>query len=183
HVSATQTFPISGELPATDGACGVRHGPFTVGPGVRALSGFAAATVNTNDEILKLFFGDSTTPLIAADTLFSPEQFRYAPAGGVPPGDYFVQNCDFPDGAAWTSPRTYTGTVTIDDSRAPPAPRARWEPFPAPPPPPPAGGWAARKALPAAPAAVRDRPVPVERPEHRHAQDVVLALGPGLRHR
>jgi len=134
HANAIQTFPISGELPATDGACGVRHGPFTVGPGVRALSGFAAATVNTNDEILKLFFGDSTTPLIAADTLFSPEQFRYAPAGGVPPGDYFVQNCDFPDGAAWTSPRTYTGTVTIDDSPAPPAYWARWKAFPSTPP-------------------------------------------------
>jgi extracellular elastinolytic metalloproteinase len=134
HANAIQTFPISGELPATDGACGVRHGPFTVGPGVRALSGFAAATVNTNDEILKLFFGNSTTPLIAADTLFSPEQFRYAPPGGVPPGDYFVQNCDFPDGAPWTDPRTYTGTVTIDDSPAPPAYWARWRAFPATPP-------------------------------------------------
>ena len=134
HANAIQTFTFSGELAATDGACGVRHGPYTVGPGVRALSGFAAATINTNDEILKLFFGDSTTPLIAADTLFSPEQFRYAPAGGVPPGDYFVQNCDFPDGAPWDAPRTYTGTVTIDDSPAPPAYWARWKAFPATPP-------------------------------------------------
>ena len=134
HANAIQTFTFSGELAATDGACGVRHGPYTVGPGVRALSGFAAATINTNDEILKLFFGDSTTPLIAADTLFSPEQFRYAPAGGVPPGDYFVQNCDFPDGAPWAAPRTYTGTVTIDDSPAPPAYWARWKAFPATPP-------------------------------------------------
>jgi extracellular elastinolytic metalloproteinase len=131
---AVQTFSFSGEMPATDGACGPRHGPYTVGPGVRALSGFAAATVPLNDEILKLFFGASTTPLIAADTLFSPEQFRYAPAGGVPPGDYFVQNCDFPDGAAWSDPRTYTGTVTIDDTPAPPAYWARWEAFPATPP-------------------------------------------------
>ena len=134
HANAIQTFTFSGELAATDGACGVRHGPYTVGPGVRALSGFAAATINTNDDILKLFFGDSTTPLIAADTLFSPEQFRYAPAGGVPPGDYFVQNCDFPDGAPWAAPRTYTGTVTIDDSPAPPAYWARWKAFPATPP-------------------------------------------------
>ena len=108
HANAIQTFPFNGELAATDGACGVRHGPYTVGPGVRALSGFAAATINTNDVVFKLFFGASTTPLITADTLFSPEQFRYAPAGGVPPGDYFVQVCDFADGAAWASPRTYT---------------------------------------------------------------------------
>jgi extracellular elastinolytic metalloproteinase len=131
---AVQTIPFSGEMPATDGACGPRHGPYTVGAGVRALSGFAAAAVPLNDEILKLFFGASTTPLIAADTLFSPEQFRYAPAGGVPPGDYFVQVCDFPDGAAWTEPRTYTGTVTIDDTPAPPAYWARWKAFPATPP-------------------------------------------------
>jgi extracellular elastinolytic metalloproteinase len=131
---AIQTFSFNGELAATDGACGVRHGPYTVGPGVRALSGFAAATIPTNDEILKLFFGASTTPLIAADTLFSPEQFRYAPAGGVPPGDYFVQDCDFPDGAPWDAPRTYTGTVTIDDSPAPPDYWARWKAFPATPP-------------------------------------------------
>ncbi|HEY7017437.1 MAG TPA: M36 family metallopeptidase [Gaiellaceae bacterium] len=131
---AIQVIPFSGEMPATDGACGPRHGPYTVGPGVRALSGFAAAAVSTNDEILKLFFGASTTPLIAADTLFSPEQFRYSPAGGVPPGDYFVQVCDFPDGAVWATPRTYTGTVTIDDSPAPPDYWARWKAFPANPP-------------------------------------------------
>ena len=52
----------------------------------------------------------------------------------MPPGDYFVQVCDFPDGAAWASPRTYDGTVTIDDSPAPPAYWARWKAFPATPP-------------------------------------------------
>ena len=73
-------------------------------------TGFAAATIHDQRRRLKLFFGASTTPLITADTLFSPEQFHYAPAGGVPPGDYFVQVCDFADGAAWAAPRTYTGT-------------------------------------------------------------------------
>src|SRR4029077_2755075 len=134
HANAIQTFPFNGTLAATDGACGVRHGPYTVGAGVRALSGFAAAAINTNDVVFNLYFGASTTPLISADTLFSPEQFRYAPAGGVPPGDYFVQVCDFPDGAAWAAPRDYSGTVTIDDSPAPPAYWARWKAFPATPP-------------------------------------------------
>jgi hypothetical protein len=131
---AVTTTPFSGELAATDGACGPRHGPYTVGAGVRALSGFAAATDPFNDVVFKLFLGASTDPLITADTLFSPEQFRYAPAGGVPPGDYFVQVCDFADGAPWAEPRTYTGTVTIDDSPAPPAYWARWKVFPANPP-------------------------------------------------
>jgi extracellular elastinolytic metalloproteinase len=72
--------------------------------------------------------------LIEADTLFSPESFRYAPDGGVPPGDYFVQVCDFPGGGGFASPRTYTGTVTIDDTPAPPPYWARWEVFPANPP-------------------------------------------------
>jgi extracellular elastinolytic metalloproteinase len=131
---APTTTPFSGELPAVDGACDVRKGPYTVGPGVRALSGFAAATDSLNDVVFKLFFDGSTTPLITADTLFSPEQFRYAPAGGVPPGDYFVQVCDFADGAPWNAPRTYSGTVTIDDSPAPPDYWARWKVFPASPP-------------------------------------------------
>ena len=160
HAHAVQTITVQRRaLPATDGACDVSKGPYTVGPGVRALSGFAAATLPTNDVVFNLFFGASTTPLITADTLPSPEQFRYSPAGGVPPGDYFVQVCDFADGAAWATPRTYTGTVTIDDSPAPPAYWARW------------------KAFPANPPLRADRHVPVGQSEHRHPQDVVLALG------
>jgi extracellular elastinolytic metalloproteinase len=132
--NAITTIPYSGEVPEADGSCDVRKGPFTVGPGVRALSGFAAATVGTNDVVLKLFFDGDADPLIEADTLFSPESFRYAPDGGVPPGDYFVQVCDFPGGGGFASPRTYTGTVTIDDTPAPPPYWARWEVFPANPP-------------------------------------------------
>ena len=134
HTHAVQTIPFDGEVPGTDAACDVRKGPFTAGPNVRALTGFAAATLQNNDIVFNLFFGASTTPLISADTGTSPEQFRYSPAGGVPPGDYFVQVCDFADGAAWASPRTYTGTITIDDSPVPPAYWARWKAFPASPP-------------------------------------------------
>ena len=134
HTQAVQTIPFDGEVPGTDAACDVRKGPFTAGPNVRALTGFAAATLQNNDIVFNLFFGASTTPLISADTGTSPEQFRYSPAGGVPPGDYFVQVCDFADGAAWASPRTYTGTITIDDSPVPPAYWARWKAFPASPP-------------------------------------------------
>jgi len=131
---AVTTTPFDGEVPGTDGACDVRKGPFTVGPGVRALSGFSAATLQNNDIVFRLFLGASTTPILTVDTGTSPEQFRYSPDGGVPPGDYFVQTCDFPDGAAWATPRTYTGFVTVDDSPAPPGYWARWKAFPSTPP-------------------------------------------------
>jgi extracellular elastinolytic metalloproteinase len=129
---AIQTFNFSGEVPGTEGACDVKQGPYTVGPGVRALDGFAAATIPTNDVVLNLFFGP--TLLLSADTLFSPEQFHYEPAGGVPPGDYFVQVCDFNGDGPWVAPRTYTGHLTLDDTPAPPPYLARWKAFPANPP-------------------------------------------------
>ena len=131
---AVTTTPFSGELAAVDGACDVKKGPYAVGTGVRALSGFAAATDSLNDIVFHLFVEGTTAPLISADTGTSPEQFRYSPAGGVPPGNYFVQVCDFGDGAPWAEPRTYTGSVTIDDTPAPPDYWARWEAFPANPP-------------------------------------------------
>jgi hypothetical protein len=129
---APVTFNFSGSVPATDGACDVMQGPYTVGAGVRALDGFSAATVPTNDVVLKLFFG--STLILTADTLFSPEQFHYEPAGGVPPGDYFVQTCDFLGDGPWVAPQTYTGHLTVDDTPAPPAYLARWKAFPANPP-------------------------------------------------
>jgi extracellular elastinolytic metalloproteinase len=131
-MATTHTF--NGEVPATDGACGPDH-TFSIPAGNRALEGFAAATVITNDVVLFLF--KDGVQLVAADTLFSPEQFRYEPPGGVPAGDYVVRVCDFNNpgaGAVWADPRTYTGTLTEDDSPTPPAYLARWGTFPANPP-------------------------------------------------
>ena len=107
---APVTFTFSGAVAATDGACDLKQGPYTVGPGINALDGFAAATVPTNDVVLNLYRG--TTLILSADTLFSPEQFHYAPAGGVPTGDYFVEVCDFAGDGPWVDPRTYTGHLT-----------------------------------------------------------------------
>ena len=83
--------------------------------------------------MLNLYFG--ATKILSADTLFSPEQFHYEPAGGVPPGDYFVETCDFNGDGPWQDPRTYTGHLTLDDTPAPPPYLARWKAFPANPPP------------------------------------------------
>jgi len=81
--------------------------------------------------VLLLFRGD--TQVARADTFRTPERIRYAPAGGVPAGDYFVQVCEFDEPNADVppvEPRTYSGTITLDDS-TPPAPfTARWRIFP-----------------------------------------------------
>ncbi|HET8651491.1 MAG TPA: M36 family metallopeptidase [Gaiellaceae bacterium] len=132
-LAASESFSYSGELTATDGVCNT-HGPFAIGTGNRALDGFAAATVPTNDLVLELV--KDGTVLVHADTLFSPEQFHYEPAGGVPAGDYTIRVCDFddppagPGGPGWAAPRTYTGTLTGDATPAPPAYLARWKVFP-----------------------------------------------------
>jgi extracellular elastinolytic metalloproteinase len=121
--------PFSGEVPAGDGACGPRHGPYTVATPITGISAVATATLSSNDVVFNLYRG--TTLLRSADTGTSPESLTYAPTGGVPAGDYFFEVCDFVDGAAgWASPRTYTGTVSFDDAAPLPYP-PRWKVFPA----------------------------------------------------
>jgi extracellular elastinolytic metalloproteinase len=130
---APETIPFTGTLPTTDGGCAPRNGPFTVGSGVRFLRIFVNADTPAQDILIRLFFG--TTEVAEADTGFTPEVIHYEPAGGVPPGDYFVEVCEFgPDGAPPIEPRTYTGTFTIDDTPAPHPYLARWQVFPANPP-------------------------------------------------
>ena len=157
---AVEVNTFSGELAATDGACGPDH-TFAVGSGVRYLDGFTAATQPLNDVVL-LLIKDGTV-LISADTSFSPERFHYEPAGGVPPGNYVVRVCDFVDGAGWSAPRTYTGRL-IEDDTAPAAPHlARW------------------RAFPSSSATRRERRRSVRPAEHRHPRDLLLERRGGLR--
>jgi extracellular elastinolytic metalloproteinase len=128
--SQATTFAFSGEVPATEHGCDVKKGPFPVPAGVRALDGFVAATLQSNDVVVSLYFG-TTKVLDEVDTFLSPEVFRYEPAGGVPPGDYFVEVCDFNGDGPWAAPRTYNGTLTLDDTPAPIPAWAKWEVFPA----------------------------------------------------
>ena len=135
--AAGESFTFSGELADTDGACAT-NGPFTITAGNRALDGFAAATVPTNDLVLDLFKDGVLVPEAHADTLFSPEQFHWEPAGGVPAGSYTIRVCDFDNAGTpadpnepWAAPRTYTGTLKGDASPPPPAYLARWKVFPA----------------------------------------------------
>ncbi len=121
RLAAVTVTPFNGTLPAADGGC-VTHPSFTVGAGVRAVSGFVTSTNPGTDLVFELYrVGPPDVLLIHADGGFQPEGFRYAPAGGVPTGDYYVKVCDFPGGGAPPEPRTYNGTITIDDTPAPPA--------------------------------------------------------------
>ena len=76
-------------------------------------------------------FNGALVPGTHADTFLTPERFRYEPAGGVPPGNYSVQVCDFDDAqnTVWAAPRTYQGTLIGDASSAPPVYLARWKAF------------------------------------------------------
>jgi len=130
--SQVTTYPFTGEVPAANAACDVKKGPFAVPAGNRALDLFVNATRPDNDVLIRLFFG--TTLINETDTGITPEAFHYEPAGGVPPGDYFVQVCDFPGGGGWAAPQTYAGTLTLDDTAAPIPSWAQWKVFPANPP-------------------------------------------------
>ena len=130
-LNAVVVTPFSGTLPAADAGC-VTHPPFSVGPGVRAIHGFVTSTNPATDLVFELYrvTPPTDTLLIHADGGFQPEAFRYEPAGGVPPADYYVKVCDFPGGGGPPEPRTYNGTITLDDTPAPPAYWAKWKVFP-----------------------------------------------------
>jgi extracellular elastinolytic metalloproteinase len=128
--AAVTVTPFSGTLPAVEGACGPNHF-ITVPAGIRAFSGFANATNPLTDIVLDKFrVGPPDVQLFHADSVFTPERFRYEPAGGVPPGDYYVRVCTFVGGGVPPEPRTYTGTLTLDDTPAPQPYWARWSTTP-----------------------------------------------------
>ena len=109
-LAAAESYSFSGEVAATDGASDI-GGPFTIGAGNRALDGFVNADNAVNDVAIDLMFNGALVPGTHADTFLTPERFRYEPAGGVPPGNYSVQVCDFDDAqnTVWAAPRTYQG--------------------------------------------------------------------------
>ena len=134
HEGPSPVFEFTGTLPAIDGGCDTRKGPYTVAADdhVRAIDVFAGADAPLQDIVLRLY--RDTTLLAEADTLLTPERIRYAPAGGPPVGDYLVEVCEFEDDTPPVEPRTYRGTVTLDNTAAPAPYTARWTVFPANPP-------------------------------------------------
>lgn len=104
---------------ATDdaGACTAPapHGPYAVPAGSTQIVVAAAALVpnGTDDDItINLYMDGQTGPVASGDLLTSPETLTYAPAGGVPAGDYRVEICEF---APKAGSITYTGTLVTSD--------------------------------------------------------------------
>jgi extracellular elastinolytic metalloproteinase len=124
-----QTF--TGSAGSTDADCGPLHGPYVAPPNTVSIEVVASADVPANDIVLKLYYG--TTVVQSADTLTSPEAIHYEPAGGVPPGNYFVEVCEFEDGAdPAVAPLTYSGSIIINDTAGGTIPYPpKWKVFPA----------------------------------------------------
>jgi len=124
---------FTGTLAAADGACASKHGPYAAPANTKSIDVVASADNPLNDIVLRLYRG--TTIVQAADTLFSPEAIHYAPTGGVPAGNYFVEVCNYPSAGSPLPPTTYRGTITMNDVAATDVPYPpKWKVFPANPP-------------------------------------------------
>jgi hypothetical protein len=134
HEGPPPVFTFTGSLPAADAGCDTRKGPYAVAADdhVRAIDVFAGADAPLQQIVLRLY--RDGTQVAEADEIVPRERIRYAPPGGVPPGDYFVEVCDDTGGGPPVEPRSYRGTVTLDTTAAPPPYTARWTVFPANPP-------------------------------------------------
>ncbi len=90
--------PFTGST-ADAGACTTEpHGPYAVADGTGQVTVAAAVTApnGTDDDIVINLYRDGRADAVASqDLLGSPEVLTYAPAGGVPAGDYFVEVCEF----------------------------------------------------------------------------------------
>ena len=91
--------PFSGTLPPRTRAAVPHHGRSRSAPASARSTASSAATIPTNDLVLELFRVGTPDVLLSRPTRgFQPERFHYEPAGGVPPGDYYVKVCDFAGG-------------------------------------------------------------------------------------
>ncbi|MEJ7794222.1 MAG: M36 family metallopeptidase [Nocardioides sp.] len=130
--AAPSGSPFTG---ATDdaGACtplDQRHGPYAVEDGTGQITVAAAATLpnGADDDIIVNLYRDGTADAVASqDLLGSPEVLTYAPGGGAPAGDYFVEVCEFNAGAGSIG---YTGVFTAGPAASAEPSLPRWRQFP-----------------------------------------------------
>jgi extracellular elastinolytic metalloproteinase len=109
--AAPQSSVFSGEWEGGD--CAEPHGPYTAPAGTQSID--VAADSPGNDIILKLqkpVGTDVASSDIPAGP--NPEALHYAPPGGPPAGDYYVQVCPF--GPEEPAPHVYAGQITINDA-------------------------------------------------------------------
>ncbi len=130
--AAPSGAPFSGQTDDT-GACtpqDARHGPFAVEDGNDQITVTAAVTLpnGTDDDItINLYQGGSDDQVASQDFLGSPEVLTYAPAGGVPAGDYFVEVCEFNSGAGSIG---YAGSFSAGPRTGSDLQLPRWRVFP-----------------------------------------------------
>jgi hypothetical protein len=132
HQSHQPAETFQGTLATTDAACAT-EGPWTVAAGERAesVAVTASADLAANDVVINLLRDGAV--VASADTLTSPEVILYDPADAGT-GTYSVELCDFADGAGWSEPATYSGSIVFNGAAggdaATPYPPS-WRVFPA----------------------------------------------------
>ena len=129
--AAPSLAPFSGQTDDA-GACtpaAQRHGPYAVDAGNDQITVTAGVTMpnGTDDDItINLYAGGSDNPVASQDLLGSPEVLTYAPGGGVPAGDYFVEICEFNPGAGSIG---YAGSFSAGPGGAVGTQLPRWRVF------------------------------------------------------
>ena len=117
HESHEGAETFQGSLPAIDAACETQ-GPWTVADGerVESIAVTVSADLAVNDVVVNVL--RDGTSVASADTLSSPEIALYDPADAGT-GTYTVEVCDFADGAGWTAPATYSGSIVFNGAAGP----------------------------------------------------------------
>ncbi len=123
-LNLTSTTPFTGTY--TSPSCGPLHGPFNAPVGTKSIDVLVDA-VPPNDIVLKLIHNGSVVGVSDIPVGDNPELLHYEPAGGVDPGDYFVQICPFDPNRA--GPLTYAGDITINDVSGTPIVLPKWKVF------------------------------------------------------
>ncbi|HST49840.1 M36 family metallopeptidase [Jatrophihabitans sp.] len=115
HSAASNQFSAT----FTEAACGPAVPGGTVDAATKQIVVAATSTVPTNDIVVRLVFGGITVAS-SSDAGVGQEELTYAPAGGVPAGDYFVQVCPSPAPAGpFVAPLTASGVFLSSDTADP----------------------------------------------------------------
>ncbi|QBR93571.1 peptidase M36 [Nocardioides euryhalodurans] len=128
--AAPTAEPFTGSTDDVGACTPQRHGPYDVADGTGQLTVSAAVTTpnGLDDDItIYLYRAGEADPVASQDLLGSPEVLSYAPAGGVPAGDYAVEVCEFTPAAGSIA---YVGAVATGPAGSVEPALPRWRVFP-----------------------------------------------------
>lgn len=122
----TGPTPFSGTYDPHPFPCASTRHHFTVPAGEARIIVQTSATLPTNDISITLLYGADPNPVFVTteDTATSSEALTFAPAGGVPAGEYQIQICQTPtpNGVPQMAPYTYNGNFSTDNTAPGPTP-------------------------------------------------------------